>query len=279
MDHLTGMLDRMAARPLARVDAGRAALLCIDMQCDELDDGGFLGGTLGFDVGRYREVAPRVVALVRGCRALRVPVVAVQAVYDSAYLNPPMRERFAALPGADAYARKGDPGTACLPEILAAGVDLIVPKSHYSAFAPGRSFGYRPGNAGLDAYMRRPASDDPTIAARGGRTMTDYFAAARTPPRDPDAHLDGGGVVALDDYLRGKGVDTVIIAGGSTHVCVDAAVGGAFERGYRVVMPVDAIAAEAIPGEALLRHEVYLTNHGLFKADLATVATLLATLC
>lgn len=278
MSALAGMLDAFAHRPLAPLAPARTAVLCVDMQCDELDDAGFLGGKLGFDVSLYRTVRRPLVDLLAACRARGATVVAIQAVYDAAYLAPHQRARFDAMGGAETYARKGDAGTAVLPDVLAAGVDLVLVKSHYSAFAPGFTFGYRPGNAALEAYMRRPATDDAALAAQGAHTMRDWFAVAASAPADVDAHLTAGGVVGLDAFLRGRGIDTVIVCGGTTHVCVDAAVGGAFERGYRVVIPVDAVAAEAIPGEGLLRHEVALTNFGLFKADLTTSQALLAAL-
>lgn len=47
----------------------------------------------------------------------------------------------------------------------------------------------------------------------------------------------------LHDRLRARGVDTLIISGTETDVCVLAAVIGAVDRGYRVVIPTDAICS------------------------------------
>lgn len=49
----------------------------------------------------------------------------------------------------------------------------------------------------------------------------------------------------LDAMLTGSGVDTLIITGGETDVCVLATVLGAIDRGYRVVLVTDAICSSA----------------------------------
>ncbi|MDH2326227.1 cysteine hydrolase [Cereibacter sp. SYSU M97828] len=50
---------------------------------------------------------------------------------------------------------------------------------------------------------------------------------------------------ALDKLLLGTGVDTIVISGGETDVCVLGAVIGAVDRGYRVVLASDAICSSA----------------------------------
>jgi len=47
----------------------------------------------------------------------------------------------------------------------------------------------------------------------------------------------------LDLLLRELKVDTVIIAGIHTHICVQQTAVGAFYRGYKIVVPVDCVAA------------------------------------
>ena len=49
----------------------------------------------------------------------------------------------------------------------------------------------------------------------------------------------------LHDRLRARGVDTLVITGAETDVCVLAAVLGAVDRGYRVVVPTDAICCSS----------------------------------
>jgi nicotinamidase-related amidase len=41
----------------------------------------------------------------------------------------------------------------------------------------------------------------------------------------------------LDEYLRGKGIKTLVIAGMQTEYCIDATIKSAFERGYELYMP------------------------------------------
>jgi nicotinamidase-related amidase len=50
---------------------------------------------------------------------------------------------------------------------------------------------------------------------------------------------------ALDTMLRGSEINTVIITGGETDICVLATVLGAIDRGYRVVLVADAICSSA----------------------------------
>lgn len=50
---------------------------------------------------------------------------------------------------------------------------------------------------------------------------------------------------ALDTLLRGSGVDTIVMTGGETDICVLGAVIGAVDRGYRVILASDAICSSA----------------------------------
>lgn len=47
----------------------------------------------------------------------------------------------------------------------------------------------------------------------------------------------------LDRLLQGTGIDTLVITGGETDICVMGAVIGAVDRGYRVVIAEDAICS------------------------------------
>lgn len=49
----------------------------------------------------------------------------------------------------------------------------------------------------------------------------------------------------LRDRLRKRGIDTLVISGAETDVCVLAAVLGAVDRGYRVVVPTDALCSSS----------------------------------
>jgi nicotinamidase-related amidase len=49
----------------------------------------------------------------------------------------------------------------------------------------------------------------------------------------------------LDERLRARGVDSLVVTGTETDVCVLAAVIGAVDRGYRVVIPTDALCSSS----------------------------------
>ena len=49
----------------------------------------------------------------------------------------------------------------------------------------------------------------------------------------------------LDALLSGSGIDSLVITGGETDVCVLATVLGAVDRGFRVVLVTDAICSSA----------------------------------
>ncbi|MEN0074090.1 MAG: cysteine hydrolase [Paracraurococcus sp.] len=50
---------------------------------------------------------------------------------------------------------------------------------------------------------------------------------------------------ALEARLAARGADTLVVSGAETDICVLAAVLGAVDRGYRVVMPVDALCSSS----------------------------------
>lgn len=50
---------------------------------------------------------------------------------------------------------------------------------------------------------------------------------------------------ALSDRLRANRIDTLVITGGETEVCVLATVLGAIDHGYRVILPTDALFSSA----------------------------------
>lgn len=49
----------------------------------------------------------------------------------------------------------------------------------------------------------------------------------------------------LDNLLRGSELDTLIVNGGETDVCVLATVLGAIDRGFRVIVITDAVCGSA----------------------------------
>ena len=275
MEPLKQMIQGMAEQSTPQLDSSKTALLVVDLVNDGNDENGFFKTKLGFDIALLQEIEPNVVSLVEESKKVGIPIVGVQAIYDFGYIPEPMRERFQAMGIKGGLAPKGTWGSDIIPKIRNLGLDLILVKSHYSAFAPGRTFGYRPGNSALEEYMRLPASDDVRLQGEGKKTMLDYFAEAQVKREEVDAHLNQNGVVGLNHYLRGKGIDTLIVVGASTHVCINSTIAGASERGYKIFEPTDAVASEGIPNEGYLRHFVYACNDGMFKAELTTAQKLI----
>lgn len=79
---------------------------------------------------------------------------------------------------------------------------------------------------------------------------------------------------SLHARLRAAGVHTLIISGAETEVCVLAAVMGAIDRGYRVVIAADALCSGAdSTHDAML--EIYKRRFGM-QVETVTTAELLA---
>jgi nicotinamidase-related amidase len=66
----------------------------------------------------------------------------------------------------------------------------------------------------------------------------------------------------LARLLADRGVDTLVISGAETEVCVLATVLGAIDRGYRVVLATDAVCSSAdATHDAML--EIYHSRFGM----------------
>ncbi len=150
----------------------KPALLLIDLQNDFLRAEG-LEPPAG-------EVVERAAALLRGCRALGVPVLHVRTTVAKGGRPMPHWERA----GLRACV-EGTEGHAPPPPLRAAEGELAFDKSFFSAF----------------------------------------------------------GVPALEEALRGKGIDTVLVAGVHLHGCVRATVLDAYQRGYAVLVAGDAVGS------------------------------------
>jgi len=78
----------------------------------------------------------------------------------------------------------------------------------------------------------------------------------------------------LDARLRARGVDTLVVTGGETDVCVLATVLGAVDRGYRVVVASDALCSSSDEThDALMR--LYHDRYGQ-QVEMATADEVLA---
>lgn len=59
-------------------------------------------------------------------------------------------------------------------------------------------------------------------------------------------HYDGFVDPGLEPWLRQHGVDTVVVCGVYTQTCVRAAVLGAYQRGFHVVMATEALGTDDV---------------------------------
>lgn len=75
-----------------KADPAHAALVVVDVQNDFVADGGFFD-RIGADVRTAQRRVPTLVRLIDAARAVRVPVIFVQAIYDPEFVSAPMRER------------------------------------------------------------------------------------------------------------------------------------------------------------------------------------------
>ena len=71
------------------------------------------------------------------------------------------------------------------------------------------------------------------------RPVNDEFVAVKQ-------HYDGFVDPGLEPWLRQHGVDTVVVCGVYTQTCVRAAVLGAYQRGFHVVMATDALGTDDV---------------------------------
>lgn len=73
----------------------------------------------------------------------------------------------------------------------------------------------------------------------------------------------------LDQHLRNRAIDTLIVTGGETDVCVLASVLGAIDRGYRIVIVTDALCSSSDTA-----HDAMLTlYHERYGQQVETVTT------
>ena len=77
----------------------------------------------------------------------------------------------------------------------------------------------------------------------------------------------------LTTLLQRHSVDTLVVTGAETEVCVLAKVLGAIDRGYRVILATDAICSSADPThDAML--EIYHSRFGM-QVETAAVEEIL----
>jgi ureidoacrylate peracid hydrolase len=81
------------------------------------------------------------------------------------------------------------------------------------------------------------------------------------------------GTCALDEMLKARGIDTLIVTGTLTNVCCESTARDAMQRNYRVIFVADGNAALTDA-----EHNATLCNMATLFADVMTTAELLAVL-
>jgi nicotinamidase-related amidase len=96
----------------------------------------------------------------------------------------------------------------------------------------------RPGTAGVEIHERVAPHDDEPVVRKA----------------HPNAFLD----TTLEQELRARGVDHVVVCGMMTSMCVDATVRAAVDLGFRATIVHDACAAPDLEfaGETIPAHAV-----------------------
>ena len=265
-------LDLLVGPESLKIDPGRTALVVVDVANDVAHPDGALVANPALDTSTYRDSIEPLKKLVDAANRVGLPWIAVESAYDGAYVGPPMRAKLEAMGILGQASPKGAWGSTVIDQLIGRRPTYRVLKSHFSPFSR-RAVCWRPGASDeLDHYLAGPEVDDNNRRQAGTPTLVDLFdeaAALAAGAGDAVEALDRGGVCSLDHLLRSRSVDTVIVAGGATHVCQDATVVSASERGLRTIEPVDACGSEDP-----VKHWMFLHNHGLFRSTLCTVDSL-----
>lgn len=262
-------IQQIAENSSVEINPKKTLLLIVDVVNDGNSDDGFFKKVLKFDISMFQKIEDNLVKLLLACKEVSIPTVCVSAIYDFAYIPEPMRKRFEAMGIKGGLAPKGAWGSQIIDKLISSKPDFILVKSHYSSFSKLHSFMYRLGlNPKLEEYLTCPAEKDKEIKDSGQKIMQDYFKEA-----EGTKNLEGVGVITLKNFIENAGIDTIIIAGGSTHVCEDAAISAASELGFNILEPIDAVASEDFD-----KHYVYVHNHGSFKTQLTTTEKIIKVL-
>jgi nicotinamidase-related amidase len=79
----------------------------------------------------------------------------------------------------------------------------------------------------------------------------------------------------LEHYLRGRGVDTVIVTGTSPNGCVLFTTAGALLRGFRPIVPIDAMPAKTLYQEQFVAWQMANGGGGFITSTVLTSLSLI----
>jgi nicotinamidase-related amidase len=164
-------------------------------------------------------------------------------------------------------------------------MDRVRPKVHaisqthaesttFTRFIPAKHPGE--GRGTWKRYYERWASVTLERLAPGLVDLLPEFAALVPPAVVFDKSIYSPWIEGdLDGLLRRRSIDTLLVTGGETDVCVLSTVLGAVDRGYRVVIATDALCSSS--DEA---HDAMMTlYHTRYGQQVETVETAVALAC
>jgi len=163
-----------------------------------------------------------------------------------------------------------------LPRILPNIVEVTASHPDRTIFTRFIPAGKRGDGVGMwRRYYERWSS---MTIAELGPAMVDLvpdLARFIPPARTLDKHVYSPWIGSdLHAQLRSAGVDTVIVTGGETDVCVLATVLGAVDWGFRVILVTDALCSSAAETHASMMN-IYMNRFGQ-QVECVTTETLLA---
>ena len=169
------------------------------------------------------------------------------------------------------FAEHTDWRTPWMPRVLPKVQQIVEAHPHqtlFTRFIPARTPGE--GEGTWKRYYERWASM--TIDQLGAEAIELVPELARfVPPAETlDKQVYSPWVETdLHERLRARGVDTLVVTGGETDVCVLGTVLGAVDRGYRIVIVTDGLCSSS--DEA---HDAMLTlYHARYGQQVETVTT------
>jgi nicotinamidase-related amidase len=145
------------------------------------------------------------------------------------------------------FAEETDWKTPWMDRVLPRARDLVAHqpgRTIFTRFVPARYPGE--GHGAWKRYYRRWSSM--TVEALGAEMveLVPELAVFAPPAAVLDKHVYSPWYETdLDERLRHQAVDTLVVSGGETDVCVLSTVLGAVDRGYRVVIATDALCSSS----------------------------------
>lgn len=249
--------------------SNNSALIVVDM----INDGCRKGGVfekIGFDISSFNNAEKNIAELANSFSSKGREVIYVRALYDFDYITQTMVEKFKAF-GLDKldFSKKGMWGSELIDSLPDVATAFVV-KSNYSAFSEGYSALFdRQTLQACAEYFQSTSNEDAQFKKQDKSTVKDFYQKSLR--NEISFYVKGETYcpITLHGYLTSKKIDTIVCVGGSTHVCLGSTVYSAAERGYKIVLPIDAIA-----GEDSEKHKIFLQNFNMFNSILCLTKTL-----